>query len=210
MAGNALTGLAVCAHNNSALNTSTFTNVSVTTPTFGVYRELWTNLNANVGNTLVALTNTTDNPNWPSNPAASYTHVFTNFETEIDLNLNYFGQRVRTFIVPPTNGLYTFWIASDDLSQLYLSTNEDPAAATAIASQTSYTSSENWTEFANQQSAQVYLQAGCRYYLEARMQQGNGGENLSVRWQLPNQIYEQPMAAVSTAGTRLIPAPASI
>jgi regulation of enolase protein 1 (concanavalin A-like superfamily) len=205
MAGNALAGLAVCAHNNSALNTSTFTNVSLTTPTFGVYRELWTNLSSSAGNTLAALTNTTDNPNWPSSPVGSYTHVFTNFETEINLNMNYFGQRVRTFVVPPTNGLYTFWIASDDTSQLYLSTNENPAGISAIASQTSYTSSEEWTEFANQQSAQIYLQGGCRYYLEARMQQGNGGENLSVRWQLPNGVYEQPLASVSTAGTVLVP-----
>ncbi len=205
MNGAVLAGLAVSAHNNAALNTSTFTNVSLTPPTFGIYRELWTNLNSSVGNTLAALTNTTDNPGWPNSPVASYTHVFTNFETEINVAMNYFGQRLRTFVVPPTNGLYTFWIASDDTSQLYLSTNENPAAMQPIASQTTYTASEQWTEFANQQSAPIYLQGGCRYYLEARMQQGNGGENLSVRWQLPNGTYEQPMAAVSAAGTLMIP-----
>ena len=84
MAGSALAGLAVSAHNNAALNTSTIANVSLTSPVFGIYRELWINLSSSVGNTLAALTNTTDNPNWPNNPVASYTHVFTNFETEIN------------------------------------------------------------------------------------------------------------------------------
>jgi hypothetical protein len=205
MAGPALAGLAVSSHNNATLNTSTFTNVSLTSPTFGIYRELWTNLNSSVGNTLIALTNTTYNPNWPSNPAASYTHIFSNLETEINTGVNYFGQRLRTFVVPPTNGFYTFWVASDDTSQLYLSTNENPAGMQPIAAVTSYTASEQWTEFASQQSVPISLQGGCRYYVEARMQQGGGGENLSVRWQLPNGTFEQPMAAVSPAGTLLIP-----
>ena len=205
MAGPALVGLAVSAHNNAALNTSTFTNAGLSSATFGIYRQLWTNLNSSVGDTLAALTNTTYNTNWPNNPAASYTHVFTNFETEINMGVNYFGQRLRTLVVPPTNGLYTFWIASDDTSLLYLSTNENPAGIVPIASNTSYATSENWTEFASQQSALVSLAGGCRYYLEAQMQQGNGGENLSVRWQLPNGTFEQPMSAVSAAGTLLIP-----
>ncbi|HEY3861147.1 MAG TPA: lamin tail domain-containing protein, partial [Verrucomicrobiae bacterium] len=205
MAGPALAGLAVSAHNNNALNTSAFTNVSASSSAFGVYREYWTNLSANVGNSLAALTNTADNPNWPSNPVASYTHVFTNFETEINTGVNYFGQRLRAYVVPPVSGLYSFWIASDDTSQLYLSTNENPAAMAPIASVASYTASEQWTAFASQQSSFVSLVAGCRYYLEARMQQGGGAENLSVRWQLPNGVLEQPMTAISPAGTLLIP-----
>ena len=49
MAGPALAGLGVTAHNNSALNRCTLTNVSVPTTTFGIYRQLWTNLNPNLG-----------------------------------------------------------------------------------------------------------------------------------------------------------------
>jgi hypothetical protein len=205
MAGPALAGLAVCAHNDAALNTSTFTNVGFSPTTFGVYRELWTNLNTSVGDNLAALTNTAYNPDWPNDPVASFTHIFTNFETEINTGMNYYGQRLRTFVVPPTNGQYAFWIASDDTSQLFLSANENPADMVLIAQNASWTPSEDWTEYPDQQSALISLQGGCRYYLEALMQQGNGGDNLSVRWQLPNGAFEQPMAAVSTAGTYLIP-----
>jgi hypothetical protein len=123
-----LAGLAVSAHNNAALNTSTFTNVSLSSATFGIYRELWTNLNSSVGNTLAALTNTADNPNWPNNPVASYTHIFTNFETEINTGMNYYGQRLRTFVVPPPTASTRFGSPATILRSFILSTNENPAA----------------------------------------------------------------------------------
>jgi hypothetical protein len=205
MNGSVLAGLAVTAHNNSALNTATFTNVCLASQAFGVYRELWTNLNPNVGDTLAVLTNTTDNPNWPNNPTASYTHVFTNFETELNTGMTYYGQRLRTFVVPPTNGFYTFWIASDDTSVLLLSTNEDPANEASIASVTAWTDWRDFTEEANQQSSLINLQGGQRYYLEALMQQQGGGDNLTVQWELPDGTIELPLATGSASGTLLIP-----
>ncbi len=205
LAGTALAGLAVTSHNNSDLNTSAFTNVALSQEIFGVSRELWTNLNSSLGNTLEVLTNAFYNTNWPNRPSAFYTHVFTNFQTEINTGMNNYGQMLRAYIVPPTNGLYTFWISSDDTSELLLSTNENPAGATMIASVPGYTASEQWTAYTNQQSAQFYLTGGCRYYIEALMQQGGGGDNLAVQWQLPNQKFEQPLPAASTSGTRMIP-----
>ena len=171
---------------------------------FGVFRELWTGLNPNVGNTLEVLTNSFYNPNWPDLPNAGYTRIFTNFETESNFLDNY-GQRVRTFVVPPTNGNYTFWIATDDSSTLFLSTDEDPVNAVPIAGETGWAGSRDWTREAGQQSAPVLLEGGRRYYLEAQMQEGSGGDNLAVRWQLPTGAFEEPLTAVTPAGTRLIP-----
>ena len=205
MNGSVLAGLDVTAHNNSALNTATFTNVSLSSQAFGVYRQLWTNLNSNLGATLAALTNTANNPNWPNNPTASYTHVFTNFETELNTGMNYYGQRLRTFVVPPMNGYYTFWIASDDNSLLLLSTNENPANEKPIASVTSWTPWRDFTVETNQQSTPIYLQGGQRYYLEALMEQGSGGDNLTVQWELPDGTLELPLTTPSAAGTLLIP-----
>src|SRR5881296_1675702 len=98
--------------------------------TFGVYREMWTNLNASAGNNLAALTNTTWNPNWPNNPASA--QIYTIFEGPTN-TANYYGQRFRAFVVPPVSGAYTFWIASDDSSELLFSQDENPANVTAIA-----------------------------------------------------------------------------
>src|SRR5262245_11561464 len=77
---------------------SCFASVSsMCAQTFGVYRELWTNLNSGAGNTLAALTNTTFNPNWPNNPASA--QIFTSYESGTNV-ANLYGQRLRTFVVP--------------------------------------------------------------------------------------------------------------
>jgi len=174
-------------------------------PVFGLYRQKWINLNQNIGNTLAMLTNTAYNPNWPNTPASAYTAIFTNFETEINSGMNYYGQRVRGFVVPPLNGNYVFWIASDDASELFVSTDETPANRVPTAWVNGWTDARQWTVESNQQSAPIPLQAGRRYYVEAIMQQGNGGDNLTVRWQLPNLLFEEPMTAVSPNGTVIIP-----
>ena len=204
-------GLAVTAHNDGLLCAATFDNVTISNipppapPVFGAYRELWPNLNSTPGNTLDALTNTAWNPNWPDFPDPSYTQVFTNFETEVNSGMNQYGQLLRTLVVPPASGNYSFWIASDDSSELFLSTDEDPANMVSIASVPGWTNSREWTKYPEQQSAPVTLAAGRRYYLEAIMQQGSGGDNLAVRWQLPNFNFEEPLTASSAAGTKLVP-----
>jgi hypothetical protein len=171
---------------------------------FGVYRELWTGLNQNLG-TLAALTNTAYNPNWPGNPNPPYTRVYTNFEADANTGMTYYGQRMRAFVVPPFDGNYSFWIASDDNSDLFLSSDESPANKQIIAGVTTWTTSREWTKEPNQQSAPVRLQAGRRYYLEAIMQQGIGGDNLAIRWQRPDGSFEEPLPSISQAGTHLIP-----
>jgi len=203
-------GLAVTAHNNSVAATATFSGVTasntvppapVPPPTFGVYRQLWTGINGG----LDTLTNTSLNPNWPTNPNAAYTKSYTNFEADVNTGMDYYGQRLRAFLVPPTNGNYTFWIASDDNSVLFVSTDELEVHKTQIASVPGWTAYREWSKYPEQQSSAVVLEAGRRYYLEAVMQQGTGGDNLSVRWQLPDYSFEEPMPGSSTAGTRLIP-----
>ncbi|MEL6650459.1 MAG: PA14 domain-containing protein, partial [Bacteroidota bacterium] len=47
---------------------------------------------------------------------------------EIPVNSgNTYGARVRGYICPPTTGNYSFWIASDDKGELWLSTDDNPA-----------------------------------------------------------------------------------
>lgn len=214
MAPAPLAGFCVTAHNDGLLNTATFANLAISyiappppppPSTLGVYRLAWTGLNSSLGNTLTALTNTTYNPNWPNNPNTSLTRFYTNFEADVNIGINYYGQRMRAYVVPPEDGNYIFWIASDDSSDLFLSTDETPANVTLIGNVPGWTSSRQWGKYPSQQSVPVALQAGRRYYLEAIMQQGTGGDNLAVRWQLPDGTIEEPLPALSPAGTRLVP-----
>ena len=65
-----------------------------------------------------------------------------------------YGVQVVGYIYPPTTGNYTFWIASDDDSQLWLNSTSgsggSPAGATMIASVSTPTSPYDWTANASQ------------------------------------------------------------
>jgi hypothetical protein len=98
--------------------------------------------------------------------------------------------RVRGFLVPAASGEHRFWIASDNESELWLSTDEDPAKKRRIAGVlggggANFTTPRGWTEKAGQSSEPVTLAAGRRYYIEAIHAEGEGGDHLAVAWQPP-------------------------
>jgi hypothetical protein len=129
----------------------------------------------------------------------SETAMLTAFEAPENAGQEY-GRRVRGYIHPPISGAYVFWIASDDGGELRLSTDEDPAHAKPIAFNPSWSGVRDYLGKPTQQSQPVELKAGRRYYIEALMKQGVGGDNLSVAWRLPNGSEEKPIP-----GSRLSP-----
>jgi len=105
----------------------------------------------------------------------------TSFEAPTDIADNY-GTRMRGYLLVPTTATYYFWIASDDSSQLYLSTDNTAANKQAIANVNGYTSSRQWNKYSSQQSVGITLQGGGTYYIEALQKEGSGGDNLAVAW----------------------------
>jgi hypothetical protein len=101
---------------------------------------------------------------------------------------NYYVGYVTGWIVPPADGEYTFYVASDDDSIFALSPDADIAKAVAICSVTGWTSANQWDKFASQKSAPVTLQAGQRYAFYLVMREGTGGDNASVGWTGPDPI----------------------
>jgi hypothetical protein len=152
----------------------------------GVLREVYTGIPGN------AVSDLTSHPSFPANPSFEEV-ITTGFEAPTDV-LDEYGQRMSAYLIAPANGNYTFWIASDDNSVLYLSTDESPANKQAIASVPGWTASRAWTTYPEQQSAPVSLVAGEKYYIEALMKEGAGGDNLAVRWRLPSGTIEEPIA----------------
>lgn len=154
----------------------------------GILREVWLDIG---GGTAVA--DLTNNPAFPNSP--SFENVVTDFfESPTDVYENY-GQRMRALITAPTSGNYQFWIATDDGGQLFLSEDDTPAKRRLIAWVTGWTPSRTWDWEASQQSALIPLVAGQRYYIEAMMKEGGGGDNLAVRWRLPSGTIEEPIPA---------------
>lgn len=136
----------------------------------------------------------------PLNEAPTGTNELTLFEGPTNIGTNY-GTRISGYICPPADGEYTFWIASNDNSELWLSTDDNPANKVRIASVTGATGVRQWTKYSSQQSSPITLQTGQRYYIEALHKQGVGSDNISVGWQLPDGNLERPIP-----GTRLSPA----
>ncbi|HIG28758.1 MAG TPA: hypothetical protein EYQ50_13540, partial [Verrucomicrobiales bacterium] len=96
------------------------------------------------------------------------------------------------FLIPPETGTYRFAIASDDPSELYLSTDEDPENTQLIASEPAWNGVRNFGTLERRNpdapenlSASIDLVAGNKYYVEAIFKEGLGGDNLAVAWKLP-------------------------
>jgi len=140
-----------------------------------VLREWW----LGVGGTDVS--DLTSDSRYPYAPSGR--DLLSSFDVPADWADNY-GTRLRAYLVPPVTGEYTFWIASDDASELLLSSDADPANAVLVASVTTLVSSRyGWDEHASQRSAPLRLEAGSSYYIEALHKEGGGGDHVAVAWQ---------------------------
>ncbi len=161
-----------------------------------ILHEVWTGIG---GSNVSDLTGSASYPSYPSSR-----DFLTSFEGPVNWADSY-GDRIRGYIYPPQTGNYTFWIASDDASQLWLSTDDNPANKVQIAYVTGWTNSRAWTTYASQQSALIPLVAGHKYYIETLHKEGGGGDNIAVRWQLPDGTWENGDSTLPIPGNRLSP-----
>ncbi len=141
-----------------------------------ILREYWTGIEG------AGISSLTSNANYPNNPTGS--EQISSLEGPTNWADNY-GTRIRGYIHPTATGSYTFWVAGDDNTDLYLSTNDDPANSSRIAFVDGWTSPREWNKYSTQQSATVNLMAGQKYYIEVLHKEGGGGDNVSVAWQGP-------------------------
>jgi hypothetical protein len=121
-----------------------------------------------------------------------------------DTTRNGYGVRLRSYFVPPSTGVYRFWIRADDTAQLWLNTNAvnstDPSGAVLIASMNSWNA-----EYAN--SAQnISLVGGQRYYIEGRFMEGGGGDGFSMAVRLQSDGSTPPNTEVAAASMFEYPA----
>ena len=150
---------------------------SVSSAQQGFYREFYTNI---TGTAVSALTNAAAFPD-----GFAFEEVTNNaLETGVNIG-DYYGQRLRAELTPAVSGNYTFLIASDDYSELWLGTNSLPASRKRIAYVYGWTNARVWTSYVSQCSSAISLTAGTRYYLEALHKENSGGDNLSVAWVVP-------------------------
>lgn len=175
-------------------------NLNTTVVPGGVSYSRWTGLGSSVSLANLKTYATSGSP--APNSTANATSLETS-QTSPDLNT--YGQWLRGWIVAPTTGSYTFWVAADDQAELWISTDANPGTKQLAASTASWTSYRQWTKYPSQQSAPRVLQAGRRYYVEAFLREYTGGDHFSVGWTLPGGSTVQVIGgtAITPAGQSL-------
>jgi hypothetical protein len=99
--------------------------------------------------------------------------------TWADIADNYVA-RLSGYAVVPADGEYTFYVASDDYSRLYISQNDNMADAVLVAFVDGWTGSQAWTSMASQKAEPMSLTEGQLIAFWAVMQEGGGGDNLAI------------------------------
>ena len=131
----------------------------------------------------VLISDLTNNARFPADPSSEKQMIA--FEGDTDRADNY-GSVMRGYLLAPTTGSYTFWIATDDSGELWMSTSTNPAAMSRIAYiSNSWAGPRDWNKLTTQKSSTRTLFAGQAYYVEARQKEGGGGDNLAVAWRGP-------------------------
>jgi len=97
-------------------------NLTVCSANGNITYQVWDN----IGSTYL-INSLTGNNNYPNNPSSSA--LISSMEAPLNLATQ-FGARIAGYICAPATGSYTFWIASDNEGELWLSTNDQPANKT--------------------------------------------------------------------------------
>jgi hypothetical protein len=137
--------------------------------------------------------------------APSATTLVDAFQAPLDVADNY-SQKISGFFIPSVTGDYAFAVASDDDSDLWLSTDDKPANKRLVAQQTSWGPSREWTGSDTQKSsltwspdggatvpwgAGIRLVAGTRYYIEGVHREGGGGDNFAATFHLTTEAVPE-------------------
>ncbi|MCM8533496.1 MAG: discoidin domain-containing protein, partial [Lentisphaeraceae bacterium] len=109
--------------------------------------------------------------------------VIQNYESPASYGDNY-GAFIRGYITVPVTGDYTFYLSSDNLGELYLSTDENEANKEKIASVINYTGFRVYDKYETQKSKTIALIAGQVLYTEAFVKEGGGGDHLTAAWSI--------------------------
>jgi hypothetical protein len=144
-------------------------------PEAGVLQEIWTGIR---GNGVAELTGHRSYKGLPREARILGA-------LRVDSQMDNFGARYSALVIPPKDGEYTFWIASDDNSELWLSTDAAEENLAKIASVGGYTGREAWDATKSQKSKAVALKKGGRYFLRAFHKDGGGDDHVAVAWSGP-------------------------
>lgn len=153
-----------------------------------------------------AMSQLTNNVNFPNNPAERYTlSRFDTREVFTGDTKDGYGGRLTGLFIPQQSGPWNFFIRSDDGSILYLNPNgPSPAGKQQVAIETGCCGNF-MNAGAPETSVPFNLVAGQGYYIEAIYKEGGGGDWLKVAARLVEE-GTPPVVGNAELDTNAIPA----
>ena len=102
---------------------------------------------------------------------------------------NDYGWIADGYVYPPETANYKFYIATDDNSEVWLSTDDDPANAVKIASESSWRGIRDYDQDGTAEDGEsvsdpIALEAGKPYYIKVLTKEGGGGDNMALAWSI--------------------------
>jgi len=143
----------------------------------GILCEHWANL---PGSQITALATSTNYPNRPD--GREILLRFESLQTNWAANI---GTRLTGYLMPQTNGLYTFAVAASDTAELWLSTDANAANKELVARVPSATGFRDWSAYPSQVSTARALAGWQKYYVELLHKAGTNDNHFSVAWKPP-------------------------
>jgi hypothetical protein len=185
----------------------------VTDPTVKIVAEFYDGITTGSA----SLDSVTSNPKYLAGTPDRYL-ACADFETPTWENGDNYGARLAGVVTAPETGNYTFYITSDDFSQLFVSSDENPGnwltstttGSAYVAAVTAWANQREWTNAAVVPSDPIPLVAGHKYYIMALWWEGGGGDGCSVGWARPSNTNIVVIPGSAISGARVNAAVASI
>jgi hypothetical protein len=106
-----------------------------------------------------------------------------------------FGERIRGYIYPPATGTYTFWAAGDDVFQLFISPDADPAHKQLVGWILTAVPSREFDYCHTQRSPPYQMTKDTRYYIEILQKQSTGTDNCAIAWKRADGLTREIVPA---------------
>ncbi|MBK1877914.1 DUF1800 family protein [Pelagicoccus mobilis] len=99
---------------------------------------------------------------------------------------DYYGTRVRGYLIAPATGEYQFFVSADDYARVSINTsNQSFDGLDQIIDSQGYSGYRDWDRREDQASAPIQLTAGQTYPIELLHREKNGGDHAVLAWKTP-------------------------
>ncbi len=123
-------------------------------------------------------------PNYPAIPNTSASLPIFGVKTESQINNS--GNLIQGYITVPVTGNYKFNVTGDDMTILFISSDDSPDNKQAHQVLVSgWTNMTEHNKYIYQSTSNIYMQAGQFYYIELNHKEGTGSEHFAAFWQTP-------------------------